>query len=161
MSSGNTPSCASLSLNTSRPSLFYTIVSVRKPEGGYGKALMHKPAKKPVSKMAPSDKGSESSGAPLRIKRLSKLPPIKRPARLYESSDEEDAPSKGPSIASLSAKNNNLRELLWSLNENLATQLIKIRDLVDDINSLRFKLYQKLAKVAKAAGVVDALDEPL
>ena len=39
--------------------------------------------------------------------------------------------------------------------------LLKIRDLVDDINSLRFKLDKKLAKVAKAAGAVDALDEPL
>ena len=46
------------------------------------------------------------------------------------------------------------------LNDNLATSLLKIRDLVNDINSLRFKLNQKLAKVAKAAGAVDALDEP-
>jgi hypothetical protein len=38
---------------------------------------------------------------------------------------------------------------------------MKVRDLVDDINSLRFKLDQKLEKVAKAAGVVDALVEPL
>jgi phosphatidylserine/phosphatidylglycerophosphate/cardiolipin synthase-like enzyme len=54
-----------------------------------------------------------------------------------------------------------MRELLWELNENLATKLIKVRDLVDDINSLRFKLDQKLEKVARAAGVVDALAEPL
>ena len=47
------------------------------------------------------------------------------------------------------------------LNNNLATNLLKIRDLVDDINSLCFKLDQKLAKVAKATAVVDALDEPL
>ena len=39
--------------------------------------------------------------------------------------------------------------------------LLKIRDLVDGINSLRIKLDQKLTKVAKAEGVVDALDEPL
>jgi hypothetical protein len=54
-----------------------------------------------------------------------------------------------------------MRELLWELNENLATKLIKVRDLVDDINNLRFKLDQKLEKVARAAGVVDALSEPL
>jgi hypothetical protein len=54
-----------------------------------------------------------------------------------------------------------LWDLLWGLNDSLATNLTKIRDLVDDINSLCFKLDQKLAKVAKAAGVVDALDEPL
>jgi hypothetical protein len=54
-----------------------------------------------------------------------------------------------------------LRELLWGLNDRLAAKLIKIRDLVDDINSLRFKLDQKLEKVARVVGVVDALDEPL
>ena len=81
---------------------------VCKPEGGYGKALMHKLAKKLVSKSAPSGKKSESLGVPLRIKRFRKLPPIKRPIQQYESSDEEDAPSKGPSIASLSAKNDSL-----------------------------------------------------
>ena len=121
---------------------------------------MRKPAKKLVSEPAPSDKGSEY-GAPLRIKKFRKFPPTKRPVGQYESSDEEDAPPKDPSITSLSAENDNLRELLWSLNGNLATKLIKIRDLVDDIKSLRFKLDQKLAKVAKVAGVVDALDEPL
>jgi hypothetical protein len=53
-----------------------------------------------------------------------------------------------------------MRELLWDLNDNLAAKLIKIRDLVDDINSLCFKLDQKLEKVARAAGVVDALAKP-
>jgi hypothetical protein len=122
---------------------------------------MRKSAKKPVSKLTPSSKESKSSGAPLRIKRFRKLPLIKRPIGQYESSDDEDAPSKGPSIASLSAENAILWDLLWNLNDNLDTNLIKIRDLVDDINNLRFKLDQKLAKVAKAIGVVDALDEPL
>ena len=110
-----------------------------------------------------SGKGSKSSRTPLRIKRFRKLPLIKRTVGQYKSSDEEDAPSKGPSIDSLSAKNDSLRDLLWGLNDNLATNLLKIRDLVDDINNLCFKLDQKLAKVAKAAkaaGVVDALDEP-
>ena len=54
MPSGNTVSHASLSFHIARPSLSYTMVGVRKPKGGYGKALMRKPAKKPVSKPAPS-----------------------------------------------------------------------------------------------------------
>jgi hypothetical protein len=96
---------ASSSIPSARPSLSYTIVRVCKPKGVYGKALMHKSAKKPKSKTAPSGKESELSDAPLRIKKFRKLPPIKRPARQYESSDDEDAPSKGPTIASPSAKN--------------------------------------------------------
>ena len=105
---------------------------------------MRKLAIKPVSQPSPSRKEPESSGMPLRIRRFRKLPPIKRPVGQYESSDDEDTPSKGPSIASLSAENDSLRELLWGLNNSLAAKLIKIRDLVDDINSLRFKLDQKL-----------------
>jgi len=99
---------ASLSFQTASPSLSHTMVGVHKPEGGYDKALMCKSAKTLVSKPAPTRKESESSGVPLRIKRFRKLPPMKRPAGQYESSDEEDAPSKGPSIASLSAENDSL-----------------------------------------------------
>jgi hypothetical protein len=69
---------------------------------------MHKPAKKPKSKPAPSRKELESSGAPLRIKRFRKLPWIKRPTGQYESSDDEDTPSKGSTIASLSTENDSL-----------------------------------------------------
>ena len=69
---------------------------------------MCKLAKKLESKTAPSGKESESSGAPLRIKRFRKLPPIKRLVGQYESSAKEDTPSKGPSIASLSTKNDSL-----------------------------------------------------
>ena len=105
---GNTVSHASSSFQTGRPSLSYIVVGVRKPEGGYGKALMHKPAKKLESKPTSLGKESESSGAPLRIERFGKLPSIKRPTGQYESSDEEDAPSKGPSITSLSTKNDSL-----------------------------------------------------
>ena len=64
-------------------------------------------------------------------------------------------------LPSLLPENDSLQDLHWSLNDSLAAKLLKIRDLVDDINNLRFKLDQKLAKVAKAAGVVDALGEPL
>jgi hypothetical protein len=65
--------CASSSIPSARPSPSYTVVGIRKPDGGYGKALMCKPAKKPVSEPTPFGKGSESSGAPLRIKRFRKL----------------------------------------------------------------------------------------
>jgi hypothetical protein len=155
--SSNSVSQASSSIPSTRPSPSYTMVGVRKPDGGYGKALMRKTAKKPVSEPAPSGKGSESLGLPLRIKRFRKLPPIRCPTRQYESSDDEDTPT----IASLSTKNASLRELLWELNDNISAKLIKVRDLADDINSLRFKLDQKLEKVARATGVVDALNQPL
>ena len=129
----------------------FILLGLVSPIPWYGKALMRKPAKKLESKTALSGKESESSGAPLRIKRFRKLPLIKRPTGQYESSDEEDTPSKGPSITSLSIENDSLRDLLWSLNDSLATNLVKSRDLVHDINSLRFKLNQKLAKVDKVA----------
>jgi hypothetical protein len=99
---------ASSSIPSTRPSPSYTIVGVRKSNGGYGKALMHKLAKKLVSEPTPSRKESESSGAPLRIKRFRPRPPIRRPAGQYESSNDEDTTT----IASLSAKNASLRELL-------------------------------------------------
>jgi hypothetical protein len=63
---------ASLSIPSTRLSPSYTVVGVRKPDGRHGKALMRKPAKKPVSEPTPSGKGSESSGTPLRIKRVKK-----------------------------------------------------------------------------------------
>jgi hypothetical protein len=69
--------CASSSIPSARPSPSYTIVGIHKPDGGYGKALMRKLAKKPVSEPAPSRKGSESTGAPLRIKWFRKLLPIR------------------------------------------------------------------------------------
>ena len=92
-------------MHTTRPSLSYTIVGVRKPDGGYGKALMRKLAKEPVRKPTPSGKESaESLGAPLRIKRMVK-PPIRwQPAGFFSDSDDEQPP-KGPTITSLSAKN--------------------------------------------------------
>jgi hypothetical protein len=87
--SGNMVSSVTSSFQTTRPSLSYTVVGVRKPEGGYGKVLMHKLVEKPVSMPTPSEKESESSGAPLRIKRFRKLPLIKCPAGQYESCDDE------------------------------------------------------------------------
>jgi len=106
--SGNTVSCASTSMHTARLSLSYTMVGMCKLDGGYGKVLMCKPTKKLVNKPTPLGKESESSGAPLRIKRFRKLPSIKRSVGQYEGSDEEDAPSKGSSITSLSSENDSL-----------------------------------------------------
>ena len=68
----NSISHASSSLHTARPSLSYTVVGVRKPDGGFGRELMQKPTKKSVSKPVPSWKELESSGAPLRFKRMVK-----------------------------------------------------------------------------------------
>ena len=122
---------------------------------------MRKPAKEPVRKPALSGKEStKSSGTPLRINWFKKLPPIKQPIGQYQSSDEEDTPPKGPSLSSLSVENATLWDLLWGLNDCLAKNLIKIRDVVNDIISLCFKLDHKLAKVARVAGVADAPDQP-
>jgi hypothetical protein len=86
------------------------MVGMRKPDGGYEKALMRKPAKKPVCKAVQSGKGSaESSGAPLRFKRMVKPPIRGQPARFFSDSDDERLP-KGPTLASLSASNKSLHE---------------------------------------------------
>jgi len=50
MPSGNTDSRASSYFHITRPSPSYNVVGMRKPDGGYGKALMRKPAKKPENK---------------------------------------------------------------------------------------------------------------
>jgi hypothetical protein len=65
MPSGNMVSCTSLSIPSAMPSPSYTIVGVRKPDGRYGKALMHKLAKKLVSKPTPSKKGWNPQMHPL------------------------------------------------------------------------------------------------
>ena len=65
------------------------MVGMRKPKGGYGKALMCKPAKKPVSKPAPSGKELESSGAPLRFKRMVKPQIRGQTAGFFSDNDSE------------------------------------------------------------------------
>jgi hypothetical protein len=72
--SGNSVSRASSLMHTDRSSPSYTIVGMRKPDGRYGKALMHKPAKEPVRKLG--KELAESLSAPLRFKRMVK-PPIR------------------------------------------------------------------------------------
>ena len=89
MPSGNTVSHASLSFQTARPSLSYTVVGVHKPKGGYGKALLRKLVKKPVSKTALSGKEKECLGAPLRIKRMIKPQIRGQPTRFLNDSEDE------------------------------------------------------------------------
>ena len=50
---GNTVYHASSSMHIVRPSLSYTMVGVRKPDGGYGKVLMHNLAKELVRNVTP------------------------------------------------------------------------------------------------------------
>ena len=90
-----------------------------------------------MSKLTPKEKEQvESSSQPLRIKRVTTPTTVRCPPALFES-DEEEAPPKGPTIASLSAANKTLGEEVRSVNARLAEGLIKIRDLEDDINNLR------------------------
>ena len=113
-----------------------------------GKAPMPKTS---APKPAPS-KTTETSGAPLRIERFSKLPPIKRPAGHYESSDDEEE-----AISTLIAEKKELQELYWDLNEKLEAILLEIKNRSDEIESLKFQLEQKGTKLAKKAGVSYAL----
>jgi hypothetical protein len=109
--SGNSVARASSSIPSARPGPSYTIVGVRKPEGGYRKALMRKLAKKPVSEPTPSRKGSESSGAPLRIKMIIN-PKIRGQPAGFLSESEDEQSSKGPTLASLSTSNRSLWQVL-------------------------------------------------
>ena len=87
--SGSPVSRATSSIPSARPSPSYTVVRVRKPSGGYKKVLMRKPAKKPVSEPTPSRKGSESLGAPFRIKRMVKPQIRGQPAGFFSESEDE------------------------------------------------------------------------
>lgn len=60
----------------------FTIIGIRKPGGGYGKAI--KPALTPKDKEQP-----ESSQRHIKVRRHILPPTIKRPPRQFESSDEE------------------------------------------------------------------------
>ena len=81
---------ANLSKHIARPSLSYTVIGMRKPDGGYRKALMHKPAKGLVRKPTPLGKESaESSCVPLRFKRMVKPPIRGQPAGFFSDSDDE------------------------------------------------------------------------
>jgi len=133
---------------------------MRKPDGGYGKALMRKPAKELMHQPALSGKESaESSGAPLRFKRMVK-PPIRGQSTRFFSDSDDEQPPKGPTLASLSTSNKSLRESIRKANDHLAESLMKIKDLTDEIGELRCGFGEKVARVAKAAGVEHALNQP-
>jgi hypothetical protein len=118
------------------------MVGMCNPKGGYGKALRRKLAKKPVSKLAPLGKESESLGTPLRFKRMVKPPIRGQPAGFFSDSEDEQPP-KGPTLTSLSASNKSLRESIRKANDRL-TDLMKIKDLGDEINELRRGFGEKL-----------------
>ena len=98
--------------------------------------LSHHPRSKPSHLLSPL--GSRGSSNPL----------LRRPPDIIESSNEE-APPKGPTIA-----------LLRKVNACLIESLVKTKDLSDNLNELRRGLGKNLARVARAAGVADALDQP-
>ena len=87
-------------------------------------------------------------------------PPIRgQPAGFFSDSDNEQPP-KGPTPASLSASNRSLHESIRKANDCLTESLMKIKDLRDEINELCRGFGEKVARVAKAAGVAHALDQP-
>lgn len=133
-----TPLGSSVSCPSTRPSPSYTIVGVKKPDGGYGKALMRKSVPKGKEsaealprKPAPKAKETvESSSQFLRIRRFREPPVIKRPPGIFESSDEETiVKPRVPPIALLSAKVKTLCEDIRNLNGCLAESLINNRNL--------------------------------
>lgn len=81
------------------------------------------------------------------------------PPAPFESDEEELAPARGPTIASLSTKIVTMREDIRDLMGSLAESRVKIRDLEDDINTLRFGIGQMVNRLARALGVVAFLDE--
>jgi hypothetical protein len=151
---------ASSSIPSARSSPSYAMVGVRKPNGGYGKALMRKPAKKSVSEPTPSGKGSESSGTPLRIKRVQKPQIRVQPAGFFRDSEDEKPP-KGPTLASLSASNRSLHMSVRKANDHISKSVLKIKELSDEVNELRRGFREKVARVAKAVGVEHALNQPI
>ena len=63
-------------------------------------------------------------------------------------------------LSSLSASNRSLHESIKKANDHLAESLMKIKDLGDEINELGHSFGEKAARVAKAAGVEHALNQP-
>ena len=78
----------------------------------------------------------------------------------FSSDGEDEQPSKVPTLASFSATNKSLRESVRKANDHLDKCLLKIKDLGDEINELRRGFGEKIARVAKAARVEHALNQP-
>jgi hypothetical protein len=100
----------------------YTVVGIKKPNGGYGKGLMHKPA--------PIGKGPAKTLAqkPLMIRRFNK-PSCLRPCSIFESRYDVLLPPRGPTVTSLNNKIINLHEDVRILKGQLVDSQIKIRDM--------------------------------
>jgi len=121
------------------------------PKGGYGKAL------KP--KLTPKEKEqAESSSQPLRIRRFRKPPVIRRRPGEFESSDKEEEMPKEPTIASLSTQIKTLHLENRQLNNHLSENILKTKNLEDDINAIRHAVGMKINRLAKAVGNADAVD---
>jgi hypothetical protein len=122
--------------------------------------MVRESAKELVHKLAPLGKESaEYSSAPLRFKRMVKPPIRGQPTGFFCDSDDEQPP-KGPTIASLSASNKSMCKSIRKANDRLTESLLKIKYLSDEINELCWGFAKKIARVARAVGVADALNEP-
>ena len=78
----------------------------------------------------------------------------------FNDSDSE-YPSNGPTLASLSTSNKSVHASIRKANDRLTESLVKIKDLGDEINELRREFGERVARVAKAAGVEHALNQPI
>jgi hypothetical protein len=88
-------------------------------------------------------------------------PQIRGQPTEFLSESEDEQPSKGPILASLSASNRSLRASIKKANDRIAESIMKIKELGDEMNELRHGFGEKVARVAKAAGVEHALNQPL
>ena len=62
-------------------------------------------------------------------------------------------------LASLSTSNRSLRKSIRKANDRIVESVLKIKKLGDEINELRRSFGEKVARVAKAAGVEYALNQ--
>ena len=72
------------------------------------------------------------------------MPPIRMHPTGFFSDSEDEQPTKGNTIASLSASNKSLRESVRKANDHLAKSLMKIKDLSDEINEFHRGFGEKL-----------------
>jgi hypothetical protein len=108
----------------------YTVVGIKKPNGGYGKGLMRKPTPKgkgPAKTLAQKPVFKEmvgSSSKPLMIRRFNK-PSCLRPCSIFESRDDVPLPPRGPTVTSLNNKIINLHKDVRILKGQLVDSQIK------------------------------------
>ena len=71
-------------------------------------------------------------------------PPIRGQPTGFFSDIDSEQPPKGPTLASLSTSNKSLRTSIRKANDCLAKSLVKIKDLGDEINELRYSFGERL-----------------